>query len=58
MMNSKFIWAKEGDANTKRFHSLMNRRRARNTIIKLERTNEELITNEEEITEEIIFLFS
>ena len=36
-MKSKFIWAKEGDANTKLFHSLMNGRRAMNAISKLER---------------------
>ena len=47
MMKSKFIWAKEGDANTKLFHSLMNGRRAMNAILKLERTNGELITGEE-----------
>ena len=58
MMKSKFIWAKEGDANTKLFHSLMNERRAKNAILKLERTNRELITEEEEIAEEIISLFS
>ena len=58
MMKSKFIWAKEGDANTKLFHSLMNGRRARNAIMKLERANGELITQDEEIAEEIISFFS
>ena len=58
MMKSKFIWAKEGDANTKLFHSLMNGRRAMNAILKLERTNGELITGEEQIAMEIISFFS
>ena len=37
MMKSKFTWAKEGDANSKLFHNLMNGRRATNSITKLER---------------------
>ena len=43
MMKSKFKWAREGDANIKLFHNLKNERRATNAIVKLERTNEELI---------------
>ena len=58
MMESKFILAKEGDANTKFFHNLMNGKRARNAITKLERVNGELITEEEEIAKEIISFFS
>ena len=58
MMKSKFTWAKEGDANSKLFHILMNGRRATNTITKLERTNGELISGEEDIKGEIISFFS
>ena len=58
MMKSKFTWAKEGDANTKLFHNLMNERRARNAITKLERTNGELICGQEDIAEEGISFFS
>ena len=58
MMKSKFTWAKEGDANSKLFHNLMNGRRATNTITKLERTSGELISGEEDITGEIISFFS
>ena len=58
-MKSKFIWAKEGEgeANTKLFHNLMNGKRARNAIIKLEKANGELITEDKEIAEEIISFF-
>ena len=31
-MKSKFTWAREGDANTKLFHSLLNARKAKNVI--------------------------
>ena len=58
MMKSKFKWAKDGDANTKFFHNLMNGRRATNAMAKLERTNGELITEETGIVEEIISFFS
>ena len=58
MMKSKFTWAKEGDANSKLFHNLMNGRRARNAITKLERANGELLTENEEIAQEIISFFS
>ena len=57
-MKSKFTWAKEGNANSKLFHNLMNGRRATNTITKLERTNGELISGEEVINGEIISFFS
>ena len=36
-MKSKFTWAKEGDANTNLFHRLMNARKAKNVITRLER---------------------
>ena len=54
MMKSKFTWAKEGNANTKLFHNLMNRRKARNAITKLERTNGELLCGQEDIVDEVI----
>ena len=37
MIKSKFKWDKEGDANMKLFHHLMNGRRATNAIVKLEK---------------------
>ena len=58
MMKSKFSWAKEGDANTKLFHNLMNGRKAKNAITKLEKTDVELVTGESGIVEEIISFFS
>ena len=58
MMKSKFTWAKKGDANTKLFHNLMNGRRATNAISKLERTNGEVLSGEENILEEILSFFS
>ena len=58
MMKSKFTWAREGDANTKLFHNLMNGRRATNSIMKLERSNGDLITGEDDINQEIISFFS
>ena len=58
MTKSKFKWAKEGNANTKLFHNLKNGRRARNAIVKLERTNGELIYGENDIAMEINTFFS
>ena len=57
MLKSKFIWAKEGYANSKLFHNLMNGRKARNAIVKFERANGELITEDEGRAEEIYLFF-
>lgn len=35
-LKCKTTWAREGDANTKLFHRLLNARKSRNTISKLE----------------------
>ena len=56
-MKSKFIWAKEGDANSKLFHSLMNARKAKNSITKLESEDGRLVESEEDIVQEITSFF-
>ena len=48
-MKSKFTWAKEGDANTKLFHCLMNARKAKNVITKLELKDGSFVDKEEDI---------
>ena len=57
-MKTKFKWAKERNANIKLFHHLMNGRRATNAIVKLKKTNGELIYREEDIAAEINTFFS
>ena len=56
-MKSKFIWAKEGDANTKLFHSLMNAKKAKNVISKIELENESFTDIEEDVVREITGFF-
>ena len=56
-MKSKFIWAKEGDANSKLFHSLMNARKSKNVITRLELEDGRLIDSEEDIVREITSFF-
>ncbi|PON53283.1 hypothetical protein TorRG33x02_305890 [Trema orientale] len=48
-MKSKFTWAKEGDANTKLFHSLMNARKSKNSITRLEMDDGSFVDREEDI---------
>ena len=47
-------WAKEGDANSRLFHRLLNARKSKNLISKIERDNGEVLTNEEDIVGEIV----
>ena len=56
-MKSKFIWAKEGDANSKLFHSLMNARKSKNVITRLELEDGSLIDSENDIVREITGFF-
>ena len=57
-MKSKFAWAKERDANSKLFRSLMNARKSKNVIIRLELENGSLVDSEEDIVREITGFFS
>uniref|UniRef100_A0A803QD86 Endonuclease/exonuclease/phosphatase domain-containing protein n=1 Tax=Cannabis sativa TaxID=3483 RepID=A0A803QD86_CANSA len=57
-LKSKCKWAKEGDANSRFFHNLLNGRKARKTISRIERDNGAIIDNEKEIVEELIAFFS
>uniref|UniRef100_A0A803P8A0 Reverse transcriptase domain-containing protein n=1 Tax=Cannabis sativa TaxID=3483 RepID=A0A803P8A0_CANSA len=57
-LKSKCKWAKEGDANSRFFHNLLNARKARNTISRIERDNGDIIDSEKEIVEELIAFFS
>ena len=47
-------WAKEGDANSSFFHRLLNARKSKNLISKIELDNGELLSNEEDIVGEIV----
>ena len=48
-MKTKFSWAREGDANSKLFHSLMNARKAKNVITKLELDDGSIVDSEDDI---------
>ena len=48
-MKSKFTWAEEGDANTKLFHRLMNARKAKNVITRLETQNGFVVDKDSDI---------
>lgn len=53
---AKFQWAKEGDTNTKLFHRLINARKAKNTMSKIEKEDGSLVESEEEMVEVVSFL--
>uniref|UniRef100_A0A803P465 Reverse transcriptase domain-containing protein n=1 Tax=Cannabis sativa TaxID=3483 RepID=A0A803P465_CANSA len=57
-MKSKCKWAKEGDANSRFFHNLLNARKSRNTISRIEREDGSFLEEKEEIVKEIISFFS
>uniref|UniRef100_A0A803PIR5 Reverse transcriptase domain-containing protein n=1 Tax=Cannabis sativa TaxID=3483 RepID=A0A803PIR5_CANSA len=57
-LKSKCKWAKEGDANSRMFHNLLNARKARNTISRIEKTDGSTLDKEEEIVAELIDFFS
>ena len=50
----KVQWAKEGDANSRLFHSLLNARTSKNLISKIELDNGQVLTREEDIVPEIV----
>lgn len=54
---SKSQWAKEGDSNTKLFHRLMNARKSKNLISKIEKEDGNLVKSENEIIEEVVSFF-
>lgn len=59
-MQSKFDWAKIGDANSKLFHLSMSARKVRNCLWNLDKSNGVVTKVESEIVEEVsssIFFF-
>lgn len=54
---SRALWLKEGDKNTKFFHSKASHRRSRNCIRRLEVDNGRVIQNKEEIAKELTSFF-
>ena len=56
-MKSKISWAKEGDANSKLFHSLMNARKAKNVITRLEVEDGRVVDEEADIVREVTDYF-
>lgn len=55
---AKVKWSREGDHNSKFFHSLLNQRRSRSVINKLKLKDGSLVSDEGQIEEEIIGYFS
>ena len=53
----KIQWAKHGDANSSLFHRLLNTRKSKNYISKIELDNGEILSREEDIVREIISFF-
>ena len=54
----KIRWAKEGDANSRLFHNLLNVRKSKNFIPKIEFDNEEVLTIEDVVREVVHFFGS
>ena len=57
-LKGKVAWAKDGDGNTKLFHSIMSARKAKNAIRRLEKEDGSLIEDEDLIVEEINGFYS
>ncbi|KAL9677317.1 hypothetical protein QQ045_005545 [Rhodiola kirilowii] len=55
---SRVEWLKEGDSNTKYFHSRASQRRKRNTVNKIKDSNGSWITDEIEMCKEAVNYFS
>ena len=53
----KIQWANEGDANSRLFHRLLNVRKSKNFISKIELDNGEVLTREEDVVREIVHFF-
>ena len=53
----KIQWAKEGDANFRLFHRLLNVQNSKNFISKIELDNGEVLTREEDVVREITHFF-
>ena len=49
--------AKEGDANSKFFHGLLNARQSKNSVTRIEKDNGEIVDSKEEIVNEIVDFF-
>ena len=56
-MKSRSMWVKEGDANKKLFHSMLNARKAKNFVSKIELDNGDTVCWEENIVEEIVCFY-
>ncbi|PON64188.1 hypothetical protein PanWU01x14_127100 [Parasponia andersonii] len=52
-MKSKFSWAKEGDADSKLFHRLMNARKSKNSITRIKLEDRSVVDREEEIVQAV-----
>uniref|UniRef100_A0A803PZR9 Reverse transcriptase domain-containing protein n=1 Tax=Cannabis sativa TaxID=3483 RepID=A0A803PZR9_CANSA len=57
-LKSKCKWVKEGDANSRFFHNLLNARKAKNTISRIEREDGTILDREDDIVSELISFFS
>ncbi|KAL9676760.1 hypothetical protein QQ045_004979 [Rhodiola kirilowii] len=55
---SRIEWLREGDSNTKFFHTRASQRKKKNTVEKIKGNNNSWITDEVEICEEVVKHFS
>ena len=53
----KVQWGKEGDVNSRLFHSLLNARKSKNLISKIELDSGEVLTRKEDIVREIVCFY-
>ena len=53
----KIQWAKEKDANSRLFHNLLDTRKSKNFISKIELDNGEVLTTEEDAVREVVLFF-
>ena len=53
----KIQWVKDGDANSGLFHRVLNARKSKNFISKIELDNGEVLTREEDIVREVVDFF-
>ena len=56
-LKARVQWAKEGDAKSKVFHGLLNARKSRNFVTRVEKNNGEIVDSKEEIVSEIVVFF-
>ena len=53
----KIQWTKEGDANSRLFHRLLNVRKSKNFISKIELDSWEVLTREEDVAKKIVCFY-